>query len=134
MFLVHGQNPCIADRRAEDVPLQVVEHGVVAVAVVFAEKAHCPRQTLPEKESPDCGGPPQTFPHVDGHQREWIAACKGGSEPLSGFNHCGPSIELMLLGNVASLVNPPLEFDPAACKILGDDEADRALRSEHRKG
>ena len=89
---------------------------------------------LPESDFPNAGGPPHTFPHVDGHQREWVAACKGGPAPLANFDHSGPSIELMLLGNVATLVGQPLEFDPAACKIVGNDEADRALRPEHREG
>ena len=69
-----------------------------------------------------------------GAAKEWVAACKGGSAPLSNFDHSGPSIELMLLGNVATLVNQPLEYDPVACKIIGNDEADRALRPEHREG
>jgi len=39
-----------------------------------------------------------------------------------------------LLGNVASLINRPLEFDPVPCKITNNDEADRALRPERREG
>jgi len=89
---------------------------------------------LPESDFPNAGGPPHSFPSVKGHQQEWVAACKGGPAPLSNFDHSGPSIELMLLGNVASLVGQPLEYDPAACKILGNDEADRALRPAHREG
>jgi hypothetical protein len=89
---------------------------------------------LPETGFPNAGGPPRSFPSVAGHQQEWVAACKGGPAPLSNFNHSGPAIELMLLGNVASLVGGPLEFDPVACKIVNNDEADRALRPEHREG
>jgi len=40
----------------------------------------------------------------------------------------------MLLGNVVSLVNQPLEFDPVPCKITNNDEADQALRPKHREG
>jgi hypothetical protein len=89
---------------------------------------------LPESDFPNQGGPPKKFPHVEGHQREWVAACQGGPPPLSNFDHSGPAIELMLLGNVATLVGRPLEYDPVPCKIVGDDEADRALRPEHREG
>lgn len=35
--LVHAEKACLADGRAEDVPRQVVEHRVIAVAVVFDE-------------------------------------------------------------------------------------------------
>ncbi len=89
---------------------------------------------LPESEFPDPVGPPQRFPSVAGHQQEWVAACKGGPAPLSNFNHSGPCMELMLLGNVASLVDAPLEYDPVACKITNHDEADRALHPDHREG
>jgi len=39
-----------------------------------------------------------------------------------------------LLGNVASLVDGPLEFDPVAMKIVNNAEADALLRPEHREG
>ena len=43
-------------------------------------------------------------------------------------------MELLLLGNVASLVNAPLEFDPPKCQIVNNDDADGALRPERREG
>jgi hypothetical protein len=89
---------------------------------------------LPEGDFPDAGGPPQSLPSVAGHQQEWVAACQGGPPPLSNFNHSGPAIELLLLGNVASLVGGPLEFDPVAGKIINNDRADQALRPPHREG
>jgi hypothetical protein len=97
---------------------------------------------LPAKSFPDSGGPPRTLPRapahgehgVPGHEREWIRACKGGPAPYSCFDHSGPAIELLLLGNVASLVRQPLEYDPLALKIVNSPEADRLLRPEHRRG
>ncbi len=97
---------------------------------------------LPAKDFPNTGGPPRKLPRapahgehgVPGHEREWIQACKGGPTPFSCFDHSGPAIELLLLGNVASLVRQPLEFDPVAMKITNNPEADKLLRPEHRKG
>jgi len=89
---------------------------------------------LPESKFPGGGGRPKTLPHVAGHEQEWLAACKGGAAPLSNFDHSGPAIELVLLGNVATLVGEPVEFDPAACKIAGNAKADQALRPPRRKG
>ena len=43
-------------------------------------------------------------------------------------------MELLLLGNIASLVDQPLEFDAVRCKITNSDEADQALRPLHRDG
>jgi hypothetical protein len=89
---------------------------------------------LPKADFPNASGPPHSLPSVAGHQQEWVAACKGGPAPLANFDHSGPAIELMLLGNVASLATQPLEFDPVACKITNNEEADRVLRTEHRPG
>jgi len=89
---------------------------------------------LPESDFPNQGGPPRSLPRAGSHEREWLAACKGGPTPFSNFDHSGPAIELMLLGNVATLVGQPVEFDPVACKMAGNEEADRALRPPHREG
>ena len=106
--------------------------GTKGVVHTHAHNSVC--ALLPEASFPNAGGRPKTFPSVAGHQQEWVAASKGGPPPLSNFNHSGPAIELLLLGNVASLVGKPLQFDPVACKIIGNDEADRAIRPEHREG
>ena len=87
---------------------------------------------LPEKDFPNAGGPPQTLPRSGSHEREWVNACKGGPKPMSNFDHSGPVVELLLLGNVASLLDQPLEFDPVSCKIVNNEEADRALRPPYR--
>jgi hypothetical protein len=89
---------------------------------------------LPEKDFPNTGGPPRRLPRAGSHEREWQQACKGGSTPLSNFDHSGPAMELLLLGNVATLVGRPVVFDPLACRMVNDDEADRALRPPRRDG
>jgi len=89
---------------------------------------------LPESDFPNQGGPPQSLPRAGSHEREWLEACRGGPTPFSNFNHSGPAIEMLLLGNVATLVGQPLEFDPVACKIVNNEEADAALRPQHREG
>jgi len=89
---------------------------------------------LPEGDFPKSGGPPQLLPRAGSHEREWLQACRGGAVPISNFNHSGPAIELLLVGNIATLVGRPLEFDAAACRIVGDEEADRAIRPPHREG
>jgi len=89
---------------------------------------------LPEGDFPNAGGPPQRLPRSGSHEREWVNACKGGPTPMSNFEHSGPMIELLLLGNVAALVDGPLEYDPVACKITNHEEADRMLLRPHRSG
>ncbi|HPM84798.1 MAG TPA: Gfo/Idh/MocA family oxidoreductase [Candidatus Anammoximicrobium sp.] len=89
---------------------------------------------LPEGDFSNVAGPPQRLPHVAGHERDWFQACRGGPAAISSFEHSGPAMELLLLGNVASLVDGPLEFDPVAMKIVNNAEADALLRPEHRQG
>jgi len=89
---------------------------------------------LRQRDFPDADVRPQRLPHVAGHERDWFQACRGRSPALSNFDHSGPAMELLLLGNVASQVDGPLEFDPAAMKIVNNDQADALLRPEHREG
>jgi len=89
---------------------------------------------LPERDFPKAGGPPQRLPRSGSHEREWAQACKGGPTPLSNFDHSGPVMELLLLGNIAALVDKPLEFDPVAMKIVNDAQADGLLKRRYRQG
>ena len=89
---------------------------------------------LPAGDFANSEGPPQKLPRVKSHQHEWIQGCKGGPLPLSNFDHSGPAMELLLLGNVATLVGQTLEFDPVAMRVVNNAEADALLRPEHRQG
>ena len=88
----------------------------------------------PEGKFADFQGPPQTLPRSGSHEREWIAACKGGPKAMSNFNYAGPLVEFLMLGNVATQVPGPLEYDPSASKIVNNAEADGLLEREYRKG
>jgi predicted dehydrogenase len=90
---------------------------------------------LPLKKFPQQGGRPQRIPRAGSHEREWVDACRGrGPKPMSNFDYAGPVLELLLLGNICTLVGRPIEFDPVRCKIINDDEADRAIRPPRREG
>lgn len=89
---------------------------------------------LPEDKFARFEGPPKTLPRSGSHEREWIAACKGGPKTMSNFDYAGPLIEILMLGNVATQFGQTLEFDPMACKIVNHAEADAALRRQYRKG
>ena len=88
----------------------------------------------PEGKFAGFEGPPRTLPRSGSHEREWIAACKGGPKATSNFDYSGPLAEFLLLGNVATRFPEPLEFDPLACKITNHAEADAALRRQYRPG
>lgn len=90
---------------------------------------------LPEEEFEDFEGPPQTLPRSGSHEREWLAACKGGPPAMSSFDYASRLIEFLMLGNVATLFpEEELVYDPVECRITNHPEANAALRREYRTG
>jgi hypothetical protein len=90
---------------------------------------------LPEDKWKGFEGPPETLPRGIGHEREWVRALKGGPAAWSNYDYSGPLNEFLQLGNVASVVpDEDLEYDPLACRIVNNDEADALLRRTYRKG
>ena len=89
---------------------------------------------LPEGKYKDVDRNPQRSPRSGGHEREWLAACKGGPAAWSNFDYSGPLEELLMLGNVATQFPGKLRYDVIDGKILGNPEANQALMGHHRKG
>jgi len=89
---------------------------------------------LPEDQFKDFKGPAPSLPRSPGHEKEWLRACRGGEPAWSNFDYAGPLVEFLMLGNVATLFEGPLEYDPLAGKIVNNAAADAALRSEYRAG
>jgi hypothetical protein len=77
---------------------------------------------------------PEKEPASLGHERDWFAACRGGAAPWANFDYADALNEFLMLGNVATQFETPLEFDPVAMKITNNAEADALLRSEYRQG
>ena len=69
-----------------------------------------------------------------GHYRDWIRACKGGSEACSNFNNAAPFVEWMLLGVAALRVEGKLEYDAAKMRFTNNDAANAFLKPTVRKG
>lgn len=89
---------------------------------------------LPAEKFKDFDGPPRALPRSHGHEREWLDACRGGPPTMSNFDYAGPLAEFVLLGNIATLFDQAIEYDPIAMKIVNSPEADRALRRDYREG
>ena len=89
---------------------------------------------LPEETFRDFEAPPRTLPRARGHEREWLAAIKGGPAPMSSFDYADPLAEFVLLGNVATLAGETIEFDPLEMKVLNNSQATAALGREYRQG
>jgi len=89
---------------------------------------------MPEEKFKDVARSPQRLPESRGHEQEWLNACTGGPAAMSNFNYSGPLAEFCLLGNVATQIEGPLEFDPVTMKIVNNPKADQLLRREYRDG
>ena len=89
---------------------------------------------LPEKDFADYQMPEPTLPRHGSHEREWLSACRGGPKAMSNFDYGAVLTEFVLLGNVATQFDRPLQYDPVAMECVGDAEATAALQREHRAG
>ena len=69
-----------------------------------------------------------------GHEADWLLACRGGKPAWANFDFAAALTEFNMLGNVATQCEGTLEFDPVACKIVNNAEADKMLRPEYRQG
>ncbi len=71
----------------------------------------------------------------DGHERDWIRACKSGEPASSNFDYSGPLSETVLMGNLAVRhPNRLLLWDGAKMEVTNDKEANAYVRREYRRG
>jgi len=70
----------------------------------------------------------------DGHQADWLRACRDGKYTVSDFRNTGPYTEFLLLANVATQVEGEIEYDPVAGRITNNEQANALLSCERRKG
>lgn len=71
-----------------------------------------------------------------GHERDWLQACRGGKPAWANFDYADALNEFLMLGNVVTQIEPgtTLEFDPVALKMVNHPGADALLRGEYRSG
>ncbi len=90
-------------------------------------------QVVPEGENiKDRKLPEPSIAPSPGHEREWLDSIKSRQEPsCSVFYHVKVDLPLVL-ANLSLRLGRSIRFDPAAEKIIGDDEAARAAVPEYR--
>jgi len=85
------------------------------------------------------GGIENKIPSSPGIHEEWLQAIKEGKKEMAStnFDYSGPLTETMMLGNVAirmANANMKLEYDGMTGKITNNEEANKFLHMEYRKG
>jgi predicted dehydrogenase len=94
---------------------------------------------VPESKMKEFKLPPKTLARVkegaDGHEQNWIDACKGGPAASSNFEYAGPLTEVVLLGTVANRTpGKVLEWDGPNMKITNVPEANELISRKYRTG
>jgi hypothetical protein len=77
---------------------------------------------------------PETVEASRDPEQDFFAACRGGKAPWSNFDYADALNEFLMLGNVATQFDSPLEFDAANMRIVNNAEADALLRCKYRQG
>lgn len=74
------------------------------------------------------------LPPVGNFQKQWINACKGDLKTACDFEYSANYLETVLVGMVAYRVGKKIQYDPAAGKVIGNDEANALLSKKYREG
>ena len=72
---------------------------------------------------------------MDGHEKDWVRACKGGKPASSNFDYSGPLSEMVLMGNLAvRFPNQQLLWDGEKMEVTNDKDANAYVRRAYRAG
>jgi predicted dehydrogenase len=72
---------------------------------------------------------------LDGHEKDWVRACKGGKPASSNFDYSGPLSETVLMGNLAvRFPNRVLLWDGEKMEVTNDKAANGFVRRKYREG
>jgi predicted dehydrogenase len=71
----------------------------------------------------------------DGHEKDWIRACKTGKPASSNFDYSGPLSEAVLMGNLAvRFPDRELLWNGQAMEVTNDADANAYVKREYREG
>jgi hypothetical protein len=94
---------------------------------------------LPESRMKDFKPPTPTIERIpggdQGHEKNWLRACKGGIPACSNFEYSGPLSETVLMGNLAvRFPNEQLLWNGEKIAVTNNDEANSFVMRRYRQG
>jgi hypothetical protein len=104
--------------------------------LMFSTYGNHPR-IIPESKMKEYQRPEESIPRSPGIHEEWIAAIKAGTKSTTDFSYAGTLTEVMLLGNIAVLMQEhktKLEWDGADMQFTNLPDANQHLHMEYRPG
>ena len=98
-----------------------------------------PPLVYPESKRDELQKIPRTLERIpggiNGHEKDWLRACKDGKPASSNFDYSGPLSETVLLGNLAiRFPNRPLLWDGGNLQVTNSKESDALVRRTYRQG
>ena len=96
-------------------------------------------RVFPEEKMKALPKTPQTIELIpggmDGHEKDWIRACKGGKPASSNFDYAGPLSEMVLMGNLAvRFPNQQALWDGETMQVKNHKSANDFVRRKYREG
>lgn len=91
---------------------------------------------IPETAMQAYTRPKKTIERIpEGHEQNWVKACKGGKKACSNFEISGPLTETVLAGNLAiRFPGKRLNWDGNNMKVTNDEQANLFVHREYRSG
>jgi hypothetical protein len=90
---------------------------------------------LPESKMKDyLNGQPAPKDETENGEKYWVNAFKTKTQSPGSFLNALPVTETILLGGVALRARKKVEYDSATMKITNDNDANKFLYREYRKG
>jgi predicted dehydrogenase len=94
---------------------------------------------IPEERMKEYQKPPETLPRIpngsDGHEQDWVRACKTGEPACSNFDYSGPLTEMVVMGNLAiRFPGQRLDWDGDNMKCTNLPQANEYVRRKYRDG
>src|SRR4029079_6120687 len=72
-------------------------------------------------------------PAIRGHMKDLLARMKSGARPVADTEEGYRSTTACILANLSMKLGRTLEWDHAQGRVVGDEEANRLLRSPYRR-
>ena len=94
---------------------------------------------IPESKMREYKQPAKTIERIpkgiEGHEQDWVRACKGGKPASSNFDYSGPLSEMVLMGNLAvRFPNRRLLWNGEKMEVTNDAAANAYVRRQYRQG
>jgi hypothetical protein len=92
---------------------------------------------VPETKMREYKRPEKTIPRSPGIHEEWIEAIKTGNKSTSDFSYAGALTEVMLLANIATLMqehHTKLEWDGEKMEFTNLPAANQLIHKKYRPG